>query len=245
MLRQLTMLIARYSRVLVRDYRNIGLVLAQAPLIAAILGLVFSPDDDFLPLSFYFCVTISAIWIGGVNSIREIAREWMFFGREYRVGLRPLAFVASKIAVLGALACVQALLFTLFLRVIFEEFAFDAGMVVLVASGCVSGSLLGLCVSAFSGNVSRAVSWLPIVFIPQIFLSGILIPFDRMPAAGTALSHLTFSRPVFSLFKKAYILDHNIWALTEWRALLLLDIVLIILFYIRVRWHEVFARDSR
>jgi hypothetical protein len=243
--RQIAILIMRYFKVLVRDYRNIGLVLAQSPLIALLLGLVFDTNADFLPLSFYFCVTISAIWMGGINSIREIAREWEFFEREYRVGLRATAFASSKIAVQCTLAFVQAFLFCIFLRGIFNAFTLDAAMLALTSAACISGALLGLLVSAFSGNVNRAISWLPIMFIPQIFLSGILIPFDRMPAAGRALSHLTLSRPVFSLFKKACLLDLELWTLTEWRALALLDIVLIILMFIRVRWYYLFARERR
>ena len=243
-LRQFGMLIKRYTRVLVRDYRNIGLILVQSPLIALLLGLVFDTGADFLPLSFYFCVTISVIWMGGVNSIREVAREWDFFRREFRVGLRTISFAAAKTAVLGVLSVVQALLFCVVLRGLFGAFVLDAGVLALSAAGCVSGSLLGLCVSAFSGNVGRAISLLPIVFIPQIFLSGILIPFDRMPAAGRFLSHLTLSRPVFSMFKKACLLNLDMTTLTEWRPLAALSFGLIILTYLRIRWHYFFSKTG-
>ncbi len=243
--RQLFMLIRRYARVLVRDYRNIALILAQAPLIALLLGLVFSAGSDFLPVSFYFCVTISAIWMGGVNSIREVAREWKLFEREYRVGLSVAAFVTAKIAVLGLLALLQAAMFGVFLRGVFRAFTLDVSMLALVGAACVSGSLLGLCVSSLSGNVNRAISWLPIVFIPQIFLSGILIPFDRMPGAGKVLSHLTLSRPIFSMFKKACLLEHDVWAMGEWQALAMLCVGLIILMLARIRWHYVFSRSEQ
>ncbi|MBD3393711.1 MAG: ATP-binding cassette domain-containing protein [Chitinivibrionales bacterium] len=243
-LRQLVMLARRYARVLLRDYRNMILILSQAPLIALLLGLVFKAGSGFLPISFYFCITISAIWMGGVNSIRELAREWHLFEREYRVGLSAGAYVCAKIAVLVVLSLIQAGLFALFLRGVFDAFSLNADMLFLIAMGCVSGSLLGLLVSALSGNVNRAISWLPIVFIPQIFLSGILIPFDRMPAAGKLLSHLTLSRPVFSMFKKVFLLEQDLWGLGEWRALLLLCTGLIILTYTRVRWHYLFSRGE-
>jgi hypothetical protein len=243
--RQFFVLARRYAKIFVRDRRNLWLVLLQAPFIALLLSMVFSTSADFLPVSFYFCVTISAIWIGGVNSIREIAREWRLFDREYRVGLRAGPYCCAKTAVFMALGFLQAALFCVALHVLFSAFTFTAALYSLTAAGCLCGSILGLCISAFSGTVTRAISWLPIVFIPQIFLSGILIPFDQMPLAGRLLSHLTFSRPVFAMLKKVCILEENVWALTEWRALALLAIVLIILMLARVRWHYMFLRAAR
>ena len=76
--------------------RTLWLVLLQAPLIAVLLAIVFKPDSNFLPLSFYFCISISVIWMGGMNSVREIAREWDLVEREFRVGLPKLRTVCQR-----------------------------------------------------------------------------------------------------------------------------------------------------
>jgi hypothetical protein len=76
-----------------------------------------------------------------------------------------------------------------------------------------------------------AVSFLPIVFIPQIFFSGILMPFDEMPAPGVILSYATVARPVFSMFKKMCFFDQSLWILPDWLDLSLLCTGLIILFF--------------
>lgn len=235
--KQFVMLVVRYLRILCRDRRNAAIVLLQAPLIALLLGCVFKSGDSFLPMSFYFCIAISTIWIGGINAIREIAREWDLLSREVRAGLSLTSYLLSKIFTFGIISFVQALLFGFFLTLIFKNFSADLSVYVLLVTGTVSGSLLGLCISACSGNVGRSVSLLPIMFIPQIFFSGIMIPFDKMTDIGTVISYLTLSRPVFGMFKQVCLINVGLGELSQWRSMLLLCTGLIILMTIAVRWH--------
>lgn len=214
--RQLLLLIVRYVRVFSRDLRNMALVLAQIPLIVMLLAFVFRRDTSFFPLSFYFAVTVSAVWVGGVNTIREIAREWQIVFREYRAGLSLSAYVLAKLGVFGLLTAAQGALFGLLLGVAFTEFSVDWETVLLLSVGSVGGGVLGLAMSALSASVNRAISLLPIVFMPQIFLAGALMPFDRMAAVGRWLSHLTLSRPVFTLLKRVRLLEQSIWLRSEW-----------------------------
>ncbi|MBD3315618.1 MAG: FHA domain-containing protein [Chitinivibrionales bacterium] len=233
--RQLALLLPRYFRILLRDHRTISLIMVQAPLIALLLALVFEQEGAYLPLSYYFCLTISVIWMGGVNSVREIAREWGHYEREFRAGLSPLGYILSKAVVFSTVGLVQSVLFGLCLAGLFDAITFDWELTLLLWTASTGGSLLGLGVSAFSGSVNQAVTWLPIIFIPQIFFSGILIPFDRMSAAGRILSHLTIARPVFSLFKRSWVLEQALWSGGEWPALGYLSVGLCILAYLRIR----------
>jgi hypothetical protein len=115
----------------------------------------------------------------------------------------------------------------------------------LTAAGTVSGAVLGLCISACSGTVGRAITALPILFIPQIFFSGILIPFDRMSGMGRLLSYLTVSRPVFGLFKHTCMLEQPIFESPLWTGLCFLNLGLIILLVIAVRWRLARMVSSR
>jgi ABC-type multidrug transport system ATPase subunit len=229
--RQMKLLMSRYLCMLVRDGRTLGLMLMQAPLIAMLLAFVFKQGGTFLPLSFFFCISISVIWMGGTNSVREIAREWELVEREFRIGLSKTAYGCAKMFVFCLLAVVQALVFGACLHGLFAGFALSVSNAVLLSVGCATGSLLGLCVSALSRNVNMAIGFLPIVFIPQIFFSGILMPFDEMPAPGVALSYATVARPVFSMFKKMSFFDQSLWILPDWLDLSLLCTGLIILFF--------------
>jgi ABC-type multidrug transport system ATPase subunit/pSer/pThr/pTyr-binding forkhead associated (FHA) protein/ABC-type multidrug transport system permease subunit len=229
LLRQMALLIIRYFKIMVRDRRNLALMLLQAPLIAVFLALVFRNSAAFLPLSFYFCVTISAIWISGLNASQEIAREWRLLDREYRAGLSLVSYLCAKIAIALVSALIQGALFWLSMGLLFRNFPLSGATLLLVVTGTVGGGILGLCISACSATVGRAITLLPIIFIPQIFFSGILIPFDRMPEAGRLISHCTLSRPVFSLFKQVCLLDRPLAESDAWLSLCFLLTATIIL----------------
>ena len=47
---------------------------------------------------------------------------------------------------------------------------------------------LGIFVSTFANNEFQVVQFIPIVLLPQIFLSGVIIPTDQMPAVMEAIS---------------------------------------------------------
>jgi ABC-type multidrug transport system ATPase subunit len=239
---QFILLVVRYVKTTIRDQKNCILMLLQAPLIALVLMWTYQPDMDGFPVSFFFCLSVSAIWMGGMNAIREIAREWPVIDREFRIGLSPAIYCLSKIFVFGCSGMFQAVLFGYCTHLLFPRFTFDGGGALLMIAACVSGSLLGLCISAFSKNVNMAISWLPIIFIPQIFFSGILVSSDEMTPAGRILSSLTVSRYVFSMFKKVYILDQQWWRMTEWIGLFLLCIGLIILMITATKFRRTPAR---
>lgn len=234
--KQFAMLVSRYAAIMRRDRRNLALLLLQAPLIAVFLGFVFKAGSQYLPASFFFCVTISAVWMSGVSAAVEIAREWLLLDREFRVGLSLPAYLCAKAAAAFVSALVQAVLFWLSIGALFSGFPLTPDTLMLIGAGAVSGAVLGLCISACSGTVGRAVTALPVIFIPQIFFSGILIPFDRMTGIGRALSYLTVARPVFSLFKHNCILEQPLFSSPLWADLCFLNLGLIILICVMVRW---------
>ena len=47
---------------------------------------------------------------------------------------------------------------------------------------------LGIFVSTFANNEFQVVQFIPIVLLPQIFLSGVIIPTDQMPSVMEAIS---------------------------------------------------------
>jgi hypothetical protein len=53
------------------------------------------------------------------------------------------------------------------------------------------------------------------------------------------LSHLTVSRPVFSMFKKMSFFDQSLWHMDDWMGLLLLCTGLIILLFTGIRFRRI------
>ncbi|MDR2692839.1 MAG: FHA domain-containing protein [Chitinispirillales bacterium] len=233
--RQSCALTARYAKVYVRDRRNMLLLMAQTPLITLLLGFVYKMSILQLPISFYFCLTVTGIWVGGLDAVREVASELPLLAREARCGMSRWAYVIARLAVAAALSAAQALLFAASAVVIFRQLEFSCPLLVLLYAAIFSGNLLGLAVSVCSGGVGRAISTLPIVLIPQIFFSGILVMFEHMAELGRQLSRLTISRPVFGIMKKVFFLDRPLFRHIEWAELILLCVGLIIIFWIALR----------
>jgi hypothetical protein len=233
--RQTRALTARYAKVYVRDRRNMLLLMAQTPLITLLLGFVYKTSILQFPISFYFCLTVTGIWVGGLDAVREVASELPLLAREARCGMNRWAYIIARIAVAAALSAAQALLFAASAVIIFRQLEFSYSLLALLYAAIFSGNLLGLAVSACSGGVGRAISTLPIVLIPQIFFSGILVMFEQMAELGRQISRLTISRPVFGIMKKVFFLDRPLFRNGEWVELILLCAGLITIFWIALR----------
>ena len=225
------LLLGRYIKCLVRDTKTAVLLMLQAPVIALLLSFVYSPDISFFGVSFYFCCAISAVWIGGVCAIREVARELPLVNRDYRACLSVVAYTGAKIAVNCCMAAALSVVFLLFIKILFLNFPLGIADLLAIAAAGASGALLGLCISSWSPSVNVAVSLLPVIFMPQIFFAGILMPFDQMTAVGQAISFGTVTRHVFGIFKKIHLLDIPLIQQIEWRWLALLDFGVMVLMY--------------
>jgi ABC-type multidrug transport system ATPase subunit/pSer/pThr/pTyr-binding forkhead associated (FHA) protein len=233
--RQALMLTARYSKVYIRDRRNMLILMAQTPLITLLLGFVYKTSILQFPISFYFCLAVTGIWVGGLDAVREVAAELPLLAREARCGMNRWAYIVARIIAAAALSAAQAALFAASAVAIFKNLEFSYPLLVLLYTAIFSGNLLGLAVSACSGGVGRAISTLPIVLIPQIFFSGILVQFEQMAEVGRQISRLTISRPVFGVMKRVFFLDRPLFWHAEWTELILLCAGLIIIFWAALR----------
>ncbi|MCL2688307.1 MAG: ATP-binding cassette domain-containing protein [Chitinispirillia bacterium] len=237
-IRQAAALTSRYTKVYTRDHRNIAILLMQTPLITLLLGLVYE-KTSIIDTGLCFCLTIIGIWVGGLDAVREVARERQLIDRESKCGLNQLSYIVARITAAGALSAVQALLFAIFAVIMFSNITFSMELLLLLFIAVFCGNLLGLAVSACSGCVGRAISTLPIILIPQIFFSGAIVPFELMAKWGEKLSHLTISRPIFGrmkfvLLRKEFTDEPLFWH-KEWTELSLLCCGLIILFGIALK----------
>ena len=237
-IRQAATLTSRYTKVYTRDHRNIAILLIQTPLITLLLGLVYE-KASIVDTGLCFCLTIIGIWVGGLDAVREVARERQLIDRESKCGLNQFSYIIARIVTAGALSAVQALLFAIFAVIMFSNITFSTELLLLLFIAVFCGNLLGLAVSACSGSVGRAISALPIILIPQIFFSGAIVPFEHMAKWGEKLSYLTISRPIFGRMKfvllRRELTDESLFWHREWTELSLLCCGLIILFGIALR----------
>jgi ABC transport system ATP-binding/permease protein len=114
-------LLGRLLAIKARDVWNTAILLAQAPVIACLVVLVYGKQVSQEPDaghwvevngalgSTLFLMALAALWFGCSNSVREIVGEKAVYRRERMVGLGIVPYVASKFAVLGGLCLVQCL----------------------------------------------------------------------------------------------------------------------------------------
>ena len=108
----------RYLQLLLRDRRNLALLIGQVPVLAIAnvglfqTGLFDRPGGSAGDAAqLLFLLSITTIWLGSIDAAREIVKEKSVFHREAAIGTRLSAYLVSKALVLFALVAVQTLLF--------------------------------------------------------------------------------------------------------------------------------------
>jgi len=202
-IQQVRILGARYLRLVLRDRRNLAILLGQAPLMAlALIGLfavdVFSAEGDAgAAAQLLFLLITTVIWLGSIDSARELIKERAIFVREAAIGVTTGSYLASKVLVLFGLAMIQvALVLTivLFFRPLHEGASVYLGLAAALLLTCFIAVAMGLVVSAVVNSEDQAVSFVPLVLIPQLFFAGAIIPLKEMSEPVAALSSAVFAK---------------------------------------------------
>jgi ABC-type multidrug transport system ATPase subunit/pSer/pThr/pTyr-binding forkhead associated (FHA) protein len=180
--RQLHTLTMRYAKIKWRDRTSLLVQLAQAPVIAGLALLLFHEgrfmplflEDDITPT--IFVLMAAAVWFGCSNVAREVVGERAIYRRERMGRLRPGAYLLSKVLLQGLLIGVQV---GILLAVLVPGVPLQGGIVPLAGAALLAGwsaMALGLLLSTVARTELQAIQFVPLAILPQIMLSGILIP---------------------------------------------------------------------
>ena len=129
-----------------------------------------------------FIMAFTAVLFGSVNAAREIVKEEAVYRRERAVNLNILPYMFSKITVLTLLCLVQTALLVLIINIVvpYQQGLFLPALLevyITMALTALTGLMLGLTVSAIAPNTDRAMSFIPIILIPQVIFSGTVFAF--------------------------------------------------------------------
>jgi ABC transport system ATP-binding/permease protein len=199
-------LAARHRLLLLRDRRNLLLLLGQVPLLALLIAILYDrnvfgigqPRDAATVL---FLVVITTTWLGAIDAAREIVKERAVLARESSVGVSLGAYLSAKLLVLGTLATVQtlilaAIVFQLMpLTVPASGYAITAAILVATSIAAVA---MGLLISAVVRSEDQAGSFIPLALIPLLLFAGALKPLHVASGAVDGLAALTFTRWSFA-----------------------------------------------
>lgn len=195
-LRQFFILSGRNVKILTRDPFSMALLLLTAPLMAS-LDFVLAQGAGRNPLSFadgnfnsmiitLITLTNTTILVGGLAFMRELVKEREIYKRERMVNLRLSSYILSKIWIALILALYQATCYTAIRYMAFdvpggnEEMLFFFITVFLLIT---AGVMMGFFASALAPNANSAPLLLIMFIIPQMVMSGALVP---LPSTTTA-----------------------------------------------------------
>jgi ABC-type transport system involved in multi-copper enzyme maturation permease subunit len=148
-----------------------------------------------------FWVVFAAFFFGLTYGLLQIVSERSILRRERLVGLRPGAYLASKVTILGPflLLVVVAMLavLRLFDRLPDRPFATYASIGTGLLLCAIAALGLGLLTSAMVSTAAQATLALPMLCFPAVLFSGAILPVHLMASAGASLSVAIPSRWAF------------------------------------------------
>lgn len=183
----------RYLETILADWKNTLLLVAQAPILAALAVMVWQ-NLGKATSSLYFVMTLSAIWLGCMDACREIVKERALFLREKMVNLNVASYVYSKIRVLALLNIVQVVLYSAILEKFLDTRIPIGWVVINLLATTLCGTALGLLISATVRRSDYAVGLVPLVILPQILFSEFAIAKDDFEGVSEWIYRLMPSR---------------------------------------------------
>jgi ABC-type multidrug transport system ATPase subunit len=166
-----------------------------------------------IPVYFFMSVVV-ALFIGLIVSAEEIFRDRKILKRERYLQLSRGSYLLSKMAVLFFISGIQTVCFILVGNFILDlpasEFRY---WVILFTTSCFA-NMLGLNISSAFDSAVTIYILIPILVIPQLLLSGVVITFDKFnPRVGTPagiplVAETIASRWAFEAFMVSQFMDN-------------------------------------
>lgn len=199
-LKQLKVFIKRDVLSKISDKQYMFINLLQAPLLALFMTFlvryyatieVDSPvytffQNDNIPVYFFMSIIV-ALFMGLTVSAEEIFRDRKIRKRESFLNLSKGSYLLSKILILFGISAIQTASFVLVGNTVLG--LHDMGIsfwLILFSCSCFS-NMLGLNISATFNSAVTIYILIPILLIPQLLLSGVVINFDKFNPMVTTM----------------------------------------------------------
>ncbi len=141
-------------------------------------------NNSNIPVYFFMSIVV-ALFFGLTMSAEEIFRDRKILKREEFLHLSRSSYLVSKVIVMFSISAIQTFLFILIGNSILEIPLTEMRYwVILFSCSCVS-NMIGLNISAAFDSAVTIYILIPLLIIPQLLLSGVVIPFDKFnPKVG-------------------------------------------------------------
>jgi len=175
----------RVIRQIVKDHRSLALIIVAPVVVMSLVGFSLVDQEDILnriaPALLGVFVLFFTFLLTGVSFLRErsqgtlerlhitpVSRADLLVG--YLIGFLLFAMLQSAV-ILGYTVLV--------LPVSYQGDVWQVFVVLMLLT--VVAVSLGILVSTFANNEFQVVQFIPIIIVPQVFLTGVIVPVDSMP----------------------------------------------------------------
>lgn len=187
------------SKVVNKQYMLINFM--EAPVLALVLSLfikyypavkggeyIYTFRENLNFPQYLFISVVVALFLGLTVSAEEIIKDQKILKREKYLHLSKGSYLLSKISIMFLISLIQSLSFVLIGNSILEV----KGMLipfwlVLFSTSCFA-NVLGLNISATFNSAKVIYIIIPILIIPQLLFSGVIVRFDRLLPAISSQS---------------------------------------------------------
>jgi ABC-type multidrug transport system ATPase subunit len=164
----------------------------EAPLLALILAFftknyifidgmpkyIFGENQNFP--AFLFMAVIVSMFMGLVISAEEIFKDRRILKREKFLDLSRGSYLFSKISILFAISAIQTLIFILITNYMLEIRGMGIYFWIILFTASCWANLAGLIISSGLNSVVTIYILVPLILVPQMLLSGVVVDFDKM-----------------------------------------------------------------
>jgi len=175
------------SKISNRQYMIINVL--EAPVLSFLLAIITkysASGSDYTFYSnenipvFFFMSIIVALFMGLTVSAEEIIKDRRILKRETFLHLSRFSYLSSKTLILFALSAIQTLLFILVGALILEIQGMTMSYWLILFSVSCFANILGLNISSGFNSVITIYILIPLLIIPQLILSGVVVDFDKL-----------------------------------------------------------------
>jgi len=175
----------RVIRQVTKDHRSLALIIVAPVLVMSLVGFSLVDQEDILnriaPALLGVFVLFFTFLLTGVSFLRERSQ-----GTLERLNITPVSRADLLVGYLfgfllfAMLQSAVILGYTVLVLPVSYQGAIWHVFLVLVLLTIVAVSL-GILVSTFAKNEFQVVQFIPIIIVPQIFLTGVIVPVENMP----------------------------------------------------------------
>lgn len=189
----------------IANVQFINISMLAAPLLAVIIGFftkyihgtatnpgayIFSENDN-LP-SYLFMSVVAMIFLGLTISAEEIIKDRKILYREKFLNLSYFSYINSKVIVLFIFSAIQSLMFVVIGQSILEIRGMFWSHWLILFSTAFSANMFGLNLSAALNSVVAIYVLIPIVLVPQLLFSGVIVDYNKLHKKITHPEYVPF-----------------------------------------------------